>query len=115
MQITTVRERLTEARRLRGVTQQEIADLLGVQQSAVSHWSTGRNDPSNDDLAKIAAHLNVRAAWLILGDGPMTADQAPAPPPPTTTKKRRPKSRASKPGVRRVSVAPPTTELRAAN
>jgi len=109
----TPSERLVAALAELGVTQQDLSERLGVGRSAVSHWTNARRSIDVDLAKKIAEALGIRASWLAFGDGPMTADQAPAPPP--TTKKRRPKSRASKPGVRRAVAAPPTTEFRAAS
>lgn len=44
-------------RRERKVTQQELADTVGVGRSAVAMWETGRTNPSVDKLPQIARVL----------------------------------------------------------
>jgi transcriptional regulator with XRE-family HTH domain len=41
-------------RRRAGWSQQELADLLGVAKMTVSHWETGRNEPSARQLLALA-------------------------------------------------------------
>jgi transcriptional regulator with XRE-family HTH domain len=98
---TRFHERLVAARKLRRVTQQAIADSLDVGQSAVSHWCTGRSEPDRDTVTALAGLLEVRAAWLLLGDGPMTdGDRPPVRPTRGTKKATGPVPAArSKPGV----------------
>lgn len=42
------------AREKVGLTQKEVAERLGVDQSAVSFWETGRNTPRASMLVKLA-------------------------------------------------------------
>lgn len=46
-------------------TQQEIADKLGVSRARYSHYETGRVEPDNDLLAKMATVLNCTSDYLI--------------------------------------------------
>jgi transcriptional regulator with XRE-family HTH domain len=90
-------------------TQTGLADLLGLSQSAISHWITGQKTPRNDRLEQLAAALSVRAAWLAFGDGDMreTDASAPAPPPAPAPKPRK------RTAPRRSSAAPPPGPARA--
>ena len=63
--------RVGEARRGRGLTQQEVADAIGVDKARISEWETGRVEPSVDSLARICRALHVSGHWLLTGDGPM--------------------------------------------
>ncbi len=42
-----------------GITQKVLADKLGIKQSAIAMWETGKSKPRTDDLYAIAAVLNV--------------------------------------------------------
>jgi transcriptional regulator with XRE-family HTH domain len=59
---------VTEIRRLReerGISQQELAQALGVTQGAVSHWENGVRKPDIDDIVKIAQLFNCKVDDLI--------------------------------------------------
>lgn len=61
--------RLLEALRAAGIpaTQSAIAEMLGVGQSAVSHWATGKSFPSLELLVKLARATRVSIDWLVTG------------------------------------------------
>ncbi len=42
-----------------GITQKVLADKLGIKQSAIAMWETGKSKPRTDDLYAIAAVLDV--------------------------------------------------------
>ena len=63
----SIGERVAKLREKRSLTQDELARLLSVNQSAVSHWEKGiRNIPS-EQVGKIAIALNTSCDYLILG------------------------------------------------
>lgn len=49
-----VARRLAEARRARGITQEELAGRLGVSRQAVSNWERGETSPDTDNLIVLA-------------------------------------------------------------
>lgn len=49
----------------RGLSQQELADKLGVVQSAVNQWEHGKRYPRLDKLEYIAKALNITTERLI--------------------------------------------------
>lgn len=59
--------RLAAAVAAAGLTQRELAKQLGVVQSAVSHWLTGRRVPDVETVQRIAAIVKVDAGGLLLG------------------------------------------------
>ncbi len=80
-----------------GVTQAELARRTGRNPSTVSHWIKGSRIPPSTTAAAIAAAIGIRAAWLLLGDGPMSDDTpttGPARATPTRPK-RAPKAKAA--------------------
>jgi transcriptional regulator with XRE-family HTH domain len=70
---------LVEARKLQGVKQEELAERLGVTQSAVSFWENGRGEPSRADVFRIEDILHAQPGALsrILGYLPVTANTEP--------------------------------------
>ncbi len=58
-------ERLRMIRKLRGFTQAEFAERLGVSKSFVTNCECGRREPSNRNLISMARILNVSADWLL--------------------------------------------------
>ena len=49
----------------RGLSQKQLAELIGVEQQHVSRWENGKHRPSVDVLIKIAAVLNCNIGDLI--------------------------------------------------
>ena len=60
-----INERLTALREDRDITQNEIARVLGCQQSAVSKYEKGRAKYSVDDLKKLCLFYNVSADYIL--------------------------------------------------
>ncbi|MFW2078841.1 XRE family transcriptional regulator [Acinetobacter sp. ULE_I010] len=61
-----LKDRLKEARKNARKSQLDVADAIGITQSAYSQLETGRVD-SSSHLPAIAKHLNVDAYWLQTG------------------------------------------------
>lgn len=58
-------DRLRKAREYRGLNQGELAELTGLQPSAVSHFETGVRKPSFDNLRLLADKLDVTTDYLL--------------------------------------------------
>lgn len=63
----TFAERLTGARKSKGLTQSEVAEKLNVSFQAVSLWERGETAPETDKLADIASLYQVSIDWLLTG------------------------------------------------
>ena len=50
---------LSSRRRLMGLTQEEMADRIGVSKSAIGKWETDGGLPDRDNLKKISEVMNV--------------------------------------------------------
>lgn len=73
--------RLRHARKLRGMTQQELAKSSGVTQASISEVETGESkSPVGTNLIKLAQSLRVSAEWLASGKGQMDQAEMPLPP-----------------------------------
>ncbi|HBW99885.1 MAG TPA: hypothetical protein DEF77_02980, partial [Gammaproteobacteria bacterium] len=65
--MSSLHERITQARKERHLSQANFAERLGVTRTACSHWETGRAKPSTKHIEKIARLLGIDANWLICG------------------------------------------------
>lgn len=73
-------EKLQAYRKRRGLTQEELAQLLFVSRAAVSKWESGRGYPSIDSLMAIARFFSVSVDELLCADAaPTIAVQEDAP------------------------------------
>lgn len=52
-------EKLQELRKIRGLTQEELAEALFVSRTAISKWESGRGYPSIDSLKEISRYFSV--------------------------------------------------------
>lgn len=52
-------QRLKELRLEKGLTQQQIADEIGVNRGSYSNWEKGKREPSFENLIKLADLLEV--------------------------------------------------------
>ena len=66
----TFQERLYQLRRERGLSQENLADLLGVTRQAVQKWESGASRPDLDNLTALARQFDVSLDWLISGREP---------------------------------------------
>lgn len=65
-------EKLQELRKHKGLTQEELAELLFVSRTAVSKWESGRGYPNIDSLKAIARFFRVTIDELLSGDELLT-------------------------------------------
>ncbi len=59
-------ENLKLVRKERGITQEQLAEMLSVSRQAVSKWESGNGYPETDKLLVIAKELNVSLDYLLL-------------------------------------------------
>ncbi|CAJ2235679.1 hypothetical protein FD33_GL002254 [Companilactobacillus paralimentarius DSM 13238 = JCM 10415] len=60
--------RLKNLRDTSGMTQQQVADKLGITRANYSHIENGRNEPDDDTTVKIAQLFNVSTDFLLGND-----------------------------------------------
>ena len=61
------RQRLFELRRQAGLSQEELANLLGVTRQAVQKWEAGTSRPDMENLTALADYFKVSLDYLIRG------------------------------------------------
>ena len=59
--------RIAKARTAVGMSQGDLAESLGCQQSAISHWESGLRAVRAERLARIAQVLQADPGWLLTG------------------------------------------------
>jgi transcriptional regulator with XRE-family HTH domain len=69
----SLQARIRMARRHAGLSQTRLAQAVGVQRSAVSHWEAPRGkNPSVAHLRELATVTGTQFEWLATGRGPMS-------------------------------------------
>ena len=58
-------ERLQELRKSKKVSQMELAQILGVSQSAIAKWELGKADPCSTALIKLAKYFSKSVDYLL--------------------------------------------------
>ncbi|MBR2537120.1 MAG: helix-turn-helix transcriptional regulator [Hyphomicrobium sp.] len=68
-----IAERIREARKSAGLSQGQIAKLMGLHRPSVSEIEAGNRRVSADELTTLAGLLDVTVSWLV-GDAPETVE-----------------------------------------
>ena len=58
-------ERIKERRKACGISQEKLAELVGVSRQAVTKWETGQSAPSTENLLRLAEILSTNAETLL--------------------------------------------------
>lgn len=61
-------EKLQELRKQKGLTQEELAEILYVSRTAVSKWESGRGIPNIESLKSISKYFSVSIDELLSGE-----------------------------------------------
>ncbi len=69
--MSSIASRITQARKLRGLSQASLAERMKISRGACGHWERGKASPSTSHLTKLAQILNVQFEWLATGKGAM--------------------------------------------
>lgn len=64
-------ERIKELRKVLGITQQALADRLGIRQNTIAKYETGRGNPTTAVVSLICREFSVSETWLRTGAGDM--------------------------------------------
>ena len=64
-------EKIKKARKTKGMTQEELGNIIGVQKSAIAKYENGRIvNMKRSTLQKIASALNIRPSELVFEESP---------------------------------------------
>ena len=70
-QITSSGERVIMFRKDKKLSQQELADAIGVSRGYIGDIERNRSEPSSNFLTLLASKLGVSVDWLLTGEGDM--------------------------------------------
>lgn len=71
-----MKDRIAHIMRAKNLKASDLAELLGIQPSGISHILSGRNQPSLDFVKKIKETFpEYNLDWIIFGKGPMTTSE----------------------------------------
>lgn len=62
----TLGEKLKEARKQAGLSQEQLAEKLGISRSAVAKWETDKGIPDVDNLKALSGLLSVSIDYLLM-------------------------------------------------
>ena len=62
-----VGKRISELRKKQGITQEQLADILGTTRQAVSKWESGKSNPDLDYVIRMGGIFRVSMDYLLLG------------------------------------------------
>lgn len=68
-------KRLKEIRLIRGMTQEELAEMLNINKQHVSRMERGITTCSIDLLIELSCHLQISTDYLLMGKEPDTGRQ----------------------------------------
>ena len=71
-----LKDRIAASARRRGLTQEQLGELLGVTRQAVSKWESGQTSPDAATLAALCEKLCVSADYILLGKEPEARQSA---------------------------------------
>ena len=63
---------LKKARKRCGLTQRQLANLVGAKHNSVSNWETGQNEPDTETIRKLCDTLSITANDLFGADPTVT-------------------------------------------
>lgn len=72
----TIHERIFTLRRAAGLSQETLAERVGVSRQAIGKWESGTSLPGLDNLQSLAAALGVGCDELLTGEPPAMRDTA---------------------------------------
>ena len=61
----TIGEKIKEERNKKGLTQENLANLLEVTRQSVQKWETGQNQPDTDKIVRLSYIFNVTTDYLL--------------------------------------------------
>ncbi len=78
MEVTmNLADRIQQLRKIRGISQEELADRIGVSRQAVSKWESGQTSPDLEKIVLLSDYFEVTTDYLLKGVLPTPAQTGP--------------------------------------
>ena len=61
-------DRLKQARKVKDLTQKQLADLIGVKHNSISDWEKNLHSPNVDQIKQLSKALSVDVTWFYSDD-----------------------------------------------
>ena len=65
----TIGERIKKVRKEKHLTQQKLAESIGISQNGIALLESGKRNPSDQTILSICRTLRVNETWLRTGEG----------------------------------------------
>ena len=62
-----ISERLQELRKNAGLSQEQVAEMLGLSRQALSKWESGQGKPDIENIIKLSEIYHVSTDYILLG------------------------------------------------
>lgn len=66
-----IADRIQILRKSRGISQEELADKMGVSRQAVSKWESEQSSPDIDKIVPLSEYFDVTTDYLLKGIEPL--------------------------------------------
>ena len=70
-------DRIQQLRKRKGISQEELADRIGVSRQAVSKWESGQTSPDLEKIVLLSDYFEVTTDYLLKGVSPAQAQTEP--------------------------------------
>ncbi len=71
-------EKLKELRSAKGMTQSQLGEYIGAKKSAVCLWESGKRQPDQETLVRLASFFSVTVDYLLGNDTVPAQEKAPS-------------------------------------
>ena len=72
----TIADRIQNLRKTRGISQEELADRIGVSRQAVSKWESKQSTPDVEKIILLSEYFGVTTDYLLKGIEPLAQEDA---------------------------------------
>lgn len=69
-----LKDLIRAARKAKGLSQARLAELIGVNKSAVAQWELGSTNPNNDSMAALRGVLSIEEQISPIGSSPYAGE-----------------------------------------
>lgn len=71
----TIADRIQSLRKTKGISQEQLADVVGVSRQAVSKWESEQTIPDLDKIVTMSEYFGVTTDYLLKGIEPIKEEK----------------------------------------